>query len=80
MATEKQPRNTLRHSYFPVCFTVQLTLLLAVTMVSPHSLDPSLSLTNERTSIERTYELTKYLEHQLKEIKDTYVSPASLES
>ncbi|XP_042558721.1 uncharacterized protein LOC116217987 [Clupea harengus] len=28
----------------------------------------------EETTIERTYELTKYLEHQLKDIKDTYLS------
>ncbi|CAM4612188.1 unnamed protein product [Leuciscus chuanchicus] len=31
-------------------------------------------LSNERSSIERTYELTKYLDHQLKEIRDTYLS------
>uniref|UniRef100_A0A4W5N8R6 Cardiotrophin like cytokine factor 1 n=1 Tax=Hucho hucho TaxID=62062 RepID=A0A4W5N8R6_9TELE len=32
------------------------------------------SITFSSTSIERTYELTKYLEHQLREIKDTYLS------
>lgn len=32
------------------------------------------SLASERSSIESTYELTKYLEYQLKEIKDIYVS------
>ncbi|XP_034037182.1 uncharacterized protein clcf1 [Thalassophryne amazonica] len=47
-------------------------LLLAATVVT--ALDPSHNLANERTSIERTYELTKYLEYQLKEIKDTYLS------
>jgi len=36
--------------------------------------DPSLNLASERSSIESTYELTKYLEYQLKEIKDVYVS------
>ncbi|XP_036407675.1 uncharacterized protein clcf1 [Megalops cyprinoides] len=54
---------------------VQLGLLLAaVVVVSDQVPDPGLSLANERTSIERTYELTKYLEHQLREIKDTYLS------
>ncbi|KAG7462040.1 hypothetical protein MATL_G00198490, partial [Megalops atlanticus] len=54
---------------------VQLALLLAaVVVVSDQVPDPALSLANERTSIERTYELTKYLEHQLREIKDTYLS------
>ncbi|XP_071401132.1 uncharacterized protein clcf1 isoform X2 [Centroberyx affinis] len=50
----------------------QLVLLLVAAVVT--ALDPSHNLANERTSIERTYELTKYLEHQLKEIKDTYLS------
>uniref|UniRef100_UPI003AACD954 uncharacterized protein clcf1 isoform X1 n=1 Tax=Centroberyx gerrardi TaxID=166262 RepID=UPI003AACD954 len=50
----------------------QLVLLLVAAVVT--ALDPSPNLANERTSIERTYELTKYLEHQLKEIKDTYLS------
>lgn len=36
--------------------------------------DVSQNLANERSSIESTYELTKYLEYQLKEIKDIYVS------
>ncbi|XP_072768494.1 uncharacterized protein clcf1 [Nerophis lumbriciformis] len=31
-------------------------------------------LASERSSIERTYELTKYLEYQLKEIKDVYLT------
>ncbi|KAJ8382396.1 hypothetical protein SKAU_G00031740 [Synaphobranchus kaupii] len=53
---------------------VQLALLLAAVVVSAHVPDPALSLSNERSSIERTYELTKYLEHQLREIKDTYLS------
>ena len=52
----------------------QTVLLLAAAMVLAHSLEASsYNLANERSSIERTYELTKYLEHQLKEIKDTYV-------
>ncbi|XDV36944.1 hypothetical protein PO909_006652 [Leuciscus waleckii] len=38
------------------------------------ALDRTLMLSNERSSIERTYELTKYLDHQLKEIRDTYLS------
>ncbi|KAM6953363.1 cardiotrophin-like cytokine factor 1 [Aplochiton taeniatus] len=53
---------------------VQLALLLAAAAPSARAQDASHSLANERTSIERTYELTKYLEHQLKEIKDTYLS------
>ncbi|CAL8327732.1 unnamed protein product [Gadus morhua 'NCC'] len=53
----------------------QTVLLLAAAMVLAHSLEASsYNLANERSSIERTYELTKYLEHQLKEIKDTYLS------
>ncbi|XP_029368398.1 uncharacterized protein clcf1 [Echeneis naucrates] len=50
----------------------QLVLLLAVTMAM--ALDPSHSLASERSSIESTYELTKYLEYQLKEIKDVYLT------
>lgn len=38
------------------------------------ALDTSPNLASERSSIESTYELTKYLEYQLKEIKDIYVS------
>ncbi|XP_030650083.1 cardiotrophin-like cytokine factor 1 [Chanos chanos] len=52
----------------------QLTLLLAAVMGCSQVLDQSVSLASERTSIERTYELTKYLDHQLKEIRDTYLS------
>ncbi|KAM4621109.1 uncharacterized protein clcf1 [Polymixia lowei] len=52
----------------------QLVLLLATAVVTMQAVDPSHHPGNERTSIERTYELTKYLEHQLKEIKDTYLS------
>ena len=52
----------------------QAVLLLAAAMLLARSLEASsYNLANERSSIERTYELTKYLEHQLKEIKDTYV-------
>lgn len=50
----------------------QLVLLLAAAMAT--ALDPSHNLASERSSIESTYELTKYLEYQLKEIKDIYVS------
>ncbi|KAJ8269405.1 hypothetical protein COCON_G00120120 [Conger conger] len=53
---------------------VQLALLLAAVVVSAEGSDPALSLSSERSSIERTYELTKYLEHQLREIKNTYLS------
>ncbi|XP_031413867.1 cardiotrophin-like cytokine factor 1 [Clupea harengus] len=52
----------------------QLALLLAAAVGCVQVPDLSLTLTNERTTIERTYELTKYLEHQLKDIKDTYLS------
>ncbi|KAF3838461.1 hypothetical protein F7725_010229 [Dissostichus mawsoni] len=50
----------------------QLVLLLAAAMAT--ALDSSHNLANERSSIESTYELTKYLEYQLKEIKDIYVT------
>lgn len=49
-----------------------LSLLLAVT--GSVAVVPSHNLASERSSIESTYELTKYLEYQLKEIKDVYVS------
>lgn len=52
---------------------VLLILLLAAAVGCGQVLDRTLSLSNERSSIERTYELTKYLDHQLKEIRDTYV-------
>ncbi|KAE8285897.1 Cardiotrophin-like cytokine factor 1 B-cell-stimulating factor 3 [Larimichthys crocea] len=38
------------------------------------ALDTSHNLASERSSIESTYELTKYLEYQLKEIKDIYLT------
>ncbi|KAM8847933.1 uncharacterized protein clcf1 [Synchiropus picturatus] len=47
-------------------------LLLAVAMAT--ALDSAHTLASERSSIESTYELTKYLEYQLKEIKDVYLS------
>ncbi|XP_071314435.1 uncharacterized protein clcf1 [Trachinotus anak] len=46
----------------------QLFLLLAAAMAT------ALDLASERSSIESTYELTKYLEYQLKEIKDVYLT------
>uniref|UniRef100_A0A3P8VFQ2 Cardiotrophin-like cytokine factor 1 n=1 Tax=Cynoglossus semilaevis TaxID=244447 RepID=A0A3P8VFQ2_CYNSE len=48
-----------------------LLLLLAAVMVT--AMDSS-HLANERSSIESTYELTKYLEYQLKEIQDVYLT------
>ncbi|XP_029298044.1 uncharacterized protein clcf1 [Cottoperca gobio] len=50
----------------------QLILLLAAAMAT--ALDSSHNLASERSSIESTYELTKYLEYQLKEIKDIYLT------
>ncbi|XP_035809598.1 uncharacterized protein clcf1 [Amphiprion ocellaris] len=50
----------------------QLVMLLAVAMAT--AVDPSHNLASERSSIESTYELTKYLEYQLKEIKDVYLT------
>ncbi|KAK5864769.1 hypothetical protein PBY51_015982 [Eleginops maclovinus] len=50
----------------------QLVLLLAAAMAT--ALDSSHNLANERSSIESTYELTKYLEYQLKEIKEIYLT------
>ncbi|XP_013862284.1 uncharacterized protein clcf1 [Austrofundulus limnaeus] len=49
-----------------------LSLLLAV--AGSVALVPSHNLASERSSIESTYELTKYLEYQLKEIKDVYLT------
>lgn len=70
--------------FFPHCFVFflsvlsavsqqQLILILAATMATMVQ-GISHSLASERSSIESTYELTKYLEYQLKEIKDIYVS------
>ncbi|KAI2647344.1 Cardiotrophin-like cytokine factor 1 [Labeo rohita] len=53
---------------------VAVLLLLAAAVGFGQVLDRTLILSNERSSIERTYELTKYLDHQLKEIRDTYLS------
>ncbi|KAI4893775.1 hypothetical protein NFI96_033980 [Prochilodus magdalenae] len=52
----------------------QLVLLLATVVGCVQVQDRAVMLSNERSTIERTYELTKYLDHQLKEIKDTYLS------
>uniref|UniRef100_A0A3P9IEG8 Cardiotrophin-like cytokine factor 1 n=1 Tax=Oryzias latipes TaxID=8090 RepID=A0A3P9IEG8_ORYLA len=49
-----------------------LALLLAA--AAAWSVDAFHSLASERKSIESTYELTKYLEYQLKEIKDVYLT------
>ncbi|XP_015231656.1 uncharacterized protein clcf1 [Cyprinodon tularosa] len=49
-----------------------LTVLLAANVAA--AMDPSHILASERSSIESTYELTKYLEYQLKEIKDVYLT------
>ncbi|XP_012727325.2 uncharacterized protein clcf1 isoform X2 [Fundulus heteroclitus] len=49
-----------------------LTVLLAASLAA--AVDPSHNLASERSSIESTYELTKYLEYQLKEIKDVYLT------
>ncbi len=64
------------HAVNPVFSVDQVTVLLLLLAVVGFAqvLDRTLILTNERSSIERTYELTKYLDHQLKEIRDTYVS------
>ncbi|TSV81499.1 Cardiotrophin-like cytokine factor 1 [Bagarius yarrelli] len=51
-----------------------VVLLLAAAVGCVQVADHALMLSNERSTIERTYELTKYLNHQLKEIKDTYLS------
>ena len=53
-------------------------LLLAAVVGCVQVQDRAVILSNERSTIERTYELTKYLDHQLKESKDTYVSLALL--
>lgn len=47
-------------------------MLLAAAMAT--AVDALHNLASERSSIQSTYELTKYLEYQLKEIKDVYVS------
>lgn len=80
-------RNMLHHLlffFFFYCFLFflsvlsavsqqQLILILAAAMAAMVQ-GVSHSLASERSSIESTYELTKYLEYQLKEIKDIYVS------
>ncbi|XP_016092775.1 uncharacterized protein clcf1 [Sinocyclocheilus grahami] len=53
---------------------VAVLLLLLAAVGFAQVLDRTLVLSHERSSIERTYELTKYLDHQLKEIRDTYLS------
>uniref|UniRef100_A0A8C1GNS0 Cardiotrophin-like cytokine factor 1 n=1 Tax=Cyprinus carpio TaxID=7962 RepID=A0A8C1GNS0_CYPCA len=53
---------------------VAVLLLLLAAVGFAQVLDRTLILSHERSSIERTYELTKYLDHQLKEIRDTYLS------
>ncbi|XP_059378274.1 uncharacterized protein clcf1 [Carassius carassius] len=53
---------------------VVLLLLLSAAVGFAQVLDRTLIMTHERSSIQRTYELTKYLDHQLKEIRDTYLS------
>ncbi|XP_048032184.1 uncharacterized protein clcf1 [Megalobrama amblycephala] len=53
---------------------VAVLMFLAAVLGCGQALDRTLILSNERSSIERTYELTKYLDHQLKEIRDTYLS------
>jgi len=57
-----------------LCIPVAEVAVLLFLVGCVHALDRTLMLSNERSSIERTYELTKYLDHQLKEIRDTYVS------
>ncbi|KAM6923788.1 uncharacterized protein clcf1 [Xenentodon cancila] len=49
-------------------------LALLVAAAAARGADPSRSLASERNSIESTYELTKYLEYQLKQIKDVYLT------
>nr|XP_015209470.1 PREDICTED: cardiotrophin-like cytokine factor 1 [Lepisosteus oculatus] len=49
-----------------------LALLLAAAVSTAHV--SALGSAGHRSSIERTYELTKYLEHQLRDIKHTYLS------
>lgn len=60
--------------FFSLPFSVsqQLIVLFAAAMAAVQGV--SHSLASERSSIESTYELTKYLEYQLKEIKGIYVS------
>lgn len=57
-----------------LCIPVAEVAVLLFLVGCVQALDRTLMLSNERSSIERTYELTKYLDHQLKEIRDTYVS------
>ncbi|KAM9742015.1 uncharacterized protein clcf1 isoform 2-T2 [Menidia menidia] len=56
--------------FYKVNYWLVLLLAAAVAVAA----NPSLNLANERSSIESTYELTKYLEFQLKEIKDVYLT------
>ncbi|KAM9834014.1 uncharacterized protein clcf1 [Syngnathus typhle] len=53
-------------------YQIHLVFLLAAATVA--TVSSSHSLASERSSIESTYELTKFLEYQLKEIKDVYLT------
>ncbi|XP_069550272.1 uncharacterized protein clcf1 [Brachyistius frenatus] len=56
------------------CGVCQHQLILLLVAATAMAVDPSHNLASERSSIESTYELTKYLEYQLKEIKDIYLT------
>lgn len=64
----------LKSQFSLLSISVAVLMFLAAVLGCGQALDRTLILSNERSSIERTYELTKYLDHQLKEIRDTYVS------
>lgn len=68
--------SIIQISIFFIVHQHHLVLLFVAAMATAR--DVSQNLANERSSIESTYELTKYLEYQLKEIKDIYVSLCGL--
>ncbi|XP_019739963.1 uncharacterized protein clcf1 [Hippocampus comes] len=57
---------------FCIVHQIHLVMLMSAAMVAV--VGSSHSLASERSSIESTYELTKFLEYQLKEIKDVYLT------
>ncbi|XP_077434802.1 cardiotrophin-like cytokine factor 1 [Vanacampus margaritifer] len=61
-------------SFKPLKYVHQIHLVFLLAASAPATAGSSHTLANERSSIESTYELTKFLEYQLKEIKDVYLT------
>ncbi|XP_077388969.1 cardiotrophin-like cytokine factor 1 [Festucalex cinctus] len=68
----KQRLELIAGGHFWDFHQIHLVFLLAAAALA--AAGSSHSLASERSSIESTYELTKFLEYQLKEIKDVYLT------